>query len=410
MSNFTSNHFHLLRQRPAFARLFCADILSQTGHNMLVVAFPVLILELTHDITLTGLAFSGELIAYAIISPLAGALADRVDQKPLMLLANLARSALLLTLLWCLGRGFPVALYLAISVLLGCASALFGPARAAFLRRLLHGEELIQAAALEGTAGFLLRLFGPALMGLLLLVGDVRLGVALDAALYLVSSAMLLPAWVSGPRVEAETQDEGAAQGWNFLWRHSGLRPLLVLDGVVCVLGLASWSTCAAFLETVLHVKAANTGWLQAAAGLGGALGTVLAARVPRGRATSGWILTGLTATYLCLSLVTTLPQMVVVWLGRGLVLGVLTLVLSQSLAREVPSHLMGRVQAAWEQMALMACFLGSVASPWLLRHLGAHGAFRLFGHVMLATCVAWWCAVAVASARARRAVSPYRS
>lgn len=402
MSNFTSNHLHLLKSRPAFGRLFCADVLSQVGHNMLIVAFPVLILEVTHDVTLTGLAFSGEILAYALVSPLAGALADRVDQKPLMLLANMARSVLLLALLLSLSRGLPVAFYLLISVLLGCASALFGPARAAFLRRLLKGEELLQAVALEGTAGFLLRLLGPALMGALLLIGDVRLGVALDALLYVASSILLLPAWVGGPRVESEPHDEGAAQGWAFLTRNDQLRPLLILDGVVCVVGLASWSTCAAFLETVLHVKAANNGWLQAAAGLGGSVGTLLAHRVPRGRATSAWILTGLTATYVCLGSVTTLPQLVLVWFGRGLMLGVLTLVLSQGLAREVPAHLMGRVQAAWEQMALLACFVGSISSPWLLRHLGAHGAFRLFGAVTLAVCICWWLGLGLSTARRR--------
>ena len=105
-----------------------------------------------------------------MLSPLAGYWADRVEQKLLMVAANLGRMALLMTLLVVLrhgGHGM-LGLCLALSVGLGASGALFAPARAAFLRRLLSGDDLLSAVALEGTTGFLLRLVAPALMGVLL--------------------------------------------------------------------------------------------------------------------------------------------------------------------------------------------------------------------------------------------------
>ena len=177
-----------------------------------------------------------------------------------------------------------------------------------------------------------------------------------------------------------------------FLRASPTLRPLLMLDGVLSMVGVATWSTAVGFLEIVLHVRAANNGWLQASAGVGGVLGTLFAARL-RGseKGSEGWILTGITATYLCLGSVTSLPHLVSVWFVRGLVLGVFTVVLSQQLAREVPSHLMGRVQAAWEQLAILACFLGSASSPLLMKYLGPALAFKAFGYLMLALCAARW-------------------
>ena len=40
----------------------------------------------------------------------------------------------------------------------------------------------------------------------------------------------------------------------------------------------------------------------------------------------------------------------------------------------------MGRVQAAWEQAVLIACFLGTIITPWLIGHGGPLLAFRLYG------------------------------
>ena len=87
-----SEAFALFSRHPHFRRLFLADAFSQVGQNMLVVAFPTLILEVTHDVTLTGLAFAGEILAYGVLAPWAGLIADRCEQKRLMQIANLGRT------------------------------------------------------------------------------------------------------------------------------------------------------------------------------------------------------------------------------------------------------------------------------------------------------------------------------
>ena len=130
----------LLVRHPAFRRVFLADALSQLAHGMLMVAFPMFILQVTGDVSLTGLAFSGEVAAFGLLSPLAGWLADQVAQKRLMILANLSRIALLLLLLQVLQGGGTLAQCLGLSLALGASAALFVPARAAFLRDPNHPE------------------------------------------------------------------------------------------------------------------------------------------------------------------------------------------------------------------------------------------------------------------------------
>lgn len=380
MSGSLLKSFQLLRRYPAFGRVFWADAAAQMGHNMLVVAFPTLILEVTHDITLTGLAFTGEVLAYCLLSPWAGWVADRWEQKSLMITANLARFGLLVTLLWTLAHGYPAWFYLLLSLALGATAALFSPARAAFLRRLLSGEDLLEAVALEGTSGFLLRLLSPVLIGLLLLVSDARIAVFLDAMTYLVSTALIAPGWVTGPRTPPRPEEGGWRDGWRLLVTSPRLRGLLWIDLVISFWGMASWSTAVAYLESVLHLRAAHNAWLQASMGITGALGTRLVGRFrPSPRLVVG-LLTLVTLSYLSLGHCDSLGKMVLAWSLRGLGVGGLLVLISQQLAREVPSTHMGRVQAAWEQAVLFACFGGSVITPWLLRHGGALTAFQLYG------------------------------
>ncbi len=392
MSASLSNSFQLLRRRPAFARVFWADVLAQMGHNMLVVAFPTLILEVTHDISLTGLSFTGDILAYGLLSPLAGYLADRCEQKRLMLVSNIARFGLLLLLLWTLAHHYPAWFYLLISMALGGSAALFSPARAAFLRRLLSGDELLEAVALEGTVGFLLRLISPALMGIILVLSDASAGVAADAFLYLLSTLVMWPAWVTGLKLSAtgptqisDTKEDGSWRaGWKLLLESGELRGLLWIDLLISFLGMATWSTAVAYLEQVLHVRAANNGWLQASMGVTGALGTRWVMRLPQGAGLRWLMLSLICCSYLSLGHCDSLTKLVLAWSIRGLGVGGLVVLISQQLAREVPSHLMGRVQAAWEQSVLIACFLGTIITPWMISHGGPLLAFRIYGWAFL--------------------------
>jgi len=377
-----SDLFPFMRRHPAFARVFAADVLSQLGNGMMLVAFPMFFLEVTKDVSLTGLAFSGEIAAYSLLAPVAGYWADRVEQKALMVAANVGRVTLLLSLLYLLSHGGGLFGCVLLSIALGGFSALFLPARAAFLRRLLRGDDLLLAVALEGTMGFLLRMIAPALMGLILVAWPATVGIWLNIAIYAVSTVMILPAWVTGPRVEhalAPEHDDWRA-GWRHILRSPALRGLLGLDVVLSLVGMAAWSTTIAFLQVALKLPAAYNGWLVATTGLAGAVGTRLAGVLSPRRSTYAGLLAMVTITYLAVPQAPSLGALMAIWALRGLVIGAFVVLFNQQIARETPADRMGRVQAAWEMSACLAAFLGSVATPLLLRGVGPAGSFYLFG------------------------------
>jgi MFS family permease len=394
----------LFRKSPAFRRVFLADLATHFGDGGLLIAFPMLILERTHDVTLTGLAFSGEILAFGLLSPVAGYWADRLEQKTLMLGANLARVALFLALLVAYWLNAPMAVFMALSVALGAAGAFFMPARAAFMRRLLTGEELNSAIAIEGTMSFLMRLIAPPLMGALMAVWPATVGIQVDMAAYLLAAWLLIPAWVTGPRLAApENEAPGAwREGWRTILRSRALGGLLLLDVLLSLVGMAAFSITVAFLEQVLHLGAQANGWLLAATGLAGAIGTQLAGRLGRGPGVYAGLSAAIAVTYLLVPSATSLPMLMAIWSLRGLAIGALCVLINQRIAAEVDATVMGRVQAAWGLAACLSAFVGSAATPWLLTHLGARGSFTLFGVLLAGAMV-----VATTGWLARRLKAP---
>jgi MFS family permease len=390
--------FALFERSPAFKRVFLADLATQLGDGGLLVAFPLLILHGTHDVTLTGLAFSFEILAFGLLSPVAGGLADRLEQKALMVGANLVRMALLGALLAALALGLPMGVCLGLSALLGATGAFFVPARAAFMRRLLDGEALEQAVAVEGTVAFLVRVVSPALMGVLVAAFPPTVAIWADVLAYGVAAWLLAPARVTGPRLAAA---EGPGGDWLHGWRVIGasrvLRELLVLDVLLSLVGMAAFAITLAYLETVLHLPGRDNGWLLATTGLAGAAGTQLAGRLPAGSGRFA-LLTGMVAlTYMLVPAMPGLAGMMAVWALRGVAIGALCVLLNQAIAREAPAEAMGRVTAAWGLAACLASFAGSMATPVLLRTVGAASSYVLFGTLLalLALALAWRALVA---------------
>lgn len=383
--------FALFKRSPAFRRVYLADLATQLGDGGLLIAFPMLILHHTHDVTLTGLAFSGEILAFGLVSPFAGYWADRWEQKRLMIGADLVRVVLLGLLLLALALGAPVAVMLALSILLGVTGAFFMPARAAFLRRLLTGEDLEKAIAIEGATHFLVRVVSPALMGVLVAFYPPTIGIWATMATTLLGALLLAPRWVTGPRLPLpEAEPKGAwKEGWRIIGGSKTLREMVVLDVLLSLVGMAAFSLTVAYLQTELRLPPQANGWLLATTGIAGAIGTQLAGRIPRSRARFA-VLTGMIAfTYLLVPAMPNLAAMVAVWAVRGVAIGCLCVLFNQAVVRETPADCMGRVNAAWGLAACLASFAGSAATPLLLRTLGAAGSYVLFGALLTTLALA---------------------
>ena len=150
----------------AFTLLWTAGLISTIGSWMQTVAVGALVISQTGKATWAVLVAAGGFLPIGLLSPVGGALADRLPRRPVLVLGNLAAagSALLLAVLVAAGRTSPAALVALVTVQ-GAASALIGPFQQAILPDLVPPTEFLAAVSLNSAEFNLGRIAGPALAG-----------------------------------------------------------------------------------------------------------------------------------------------------------------------------------------------------------------------------------------------------
>jgi MFS family permease len=155
----------LLRENPAFARLYGAQLVTFAGEWFATVALLGLVLELTGSAAAASLVLVLQTGGFALTAPIAGVLADRLDRRRLLVAANVARAPLPLAFLLV---GGPESLWLLFVVvaLLAAGAATFEPTSSASLPNLVEPERLPEANVLIGSAWGTMLAVGAALGGL----------------------------------------------------------------------------------------------------------------------------------------------------------------------------------------------------------------------------------------------------
>jgi predicted MFS family arabinose efflux permease len=150
----------------SFALLWTAGFVSTVGSWMQTVAVGALVVSDTGSATWAVLVAAGAFLPIGLLSPIGGALADRMARRPVLVAGNLAAAgtAVLLAVLVAAGRDSPAAL-VALVTLQGAVSALIGPFQSAILPDLVPPREFLAATSLNSAQFNLGRIVGPALAG-----------------------------------------------------------------------------------------------------------------------------------------------------------------------------------------------------------------------------------------------------
>jgi MFS family permease len=154
-----------LRHR-SFALLWSAGLISVIGTWMQTVAVGALVISQTGRATWAVLVAAGAFLPLGLVSPIGGALADRLPRRPVLVAGNLAEGivAVAIAILVARGPASPLVL-LGLVTVQGCAAALVGPFQQAILPDLVPRSEFLAAASLNSALFNLGRIAGPALAG-----------------------------------------------------------------------------------------------------------------------------------------------------------------------------------------------------------------------------------------------------
>jgi MFS family permease len=197
-------------RHPAFAKLWLAGAISETGDWLLLIALPVYVLQLTGSSLVTSTVFLLGLLPGLVVGPLAGVLVDRWDRRRTLVAVSLAQAALLLPLLAVRGHQQLWIVY-GVTAVEAALGHLFQPSKNAQIPALVPADELIAANSLTGLTDNLARLVGGPLGGVILQIGGLEGIVLCDAASFLLA-ALLLARGQAAPHNESPGAEPSGAE------------------------------------------------------------------------------------------------------------------------------------------------------------------------------------------------------
>src|SRR5205807_7559270 len=94
-----SSYLRLLRENRNFRRLWAAQIVSEIGDWFYTLAIDTLLLQLTGRASSVGLALVLQVLPITFIAPSAGLVNDRISRKRVMIVADLTRFVIVISML-----------------------------------------------------------------------------------------------------------------------------------------------------------------------------------------------------------------------------------------------------------------------------------------------------------------------
>jgi MFS family permease len=338
----------LAANRP-FRLLWSARAVSFLGDSLGLVALMLHVADTTGQALAVALLLLAGDFTPALVGPLAGTLADRLDRRRVMVASELAQGALVAaTALWL--PSLPALLVLV--GLRAVAGQVFQPASRAAVPAVVPERDLDRANAAVGLATNGGEALGPLLAALLLPVLDVPGVLLADAATFGVSAALLgllppIPGAGPDERGQHPSFLADARAGLGYLRGQATVRA--VVGGYVAIVACNGIDDVAlVFLATdTLGAGDAAVGLLLAAVGIGLLAGYALLARTRARVAMPALLLAGFavsSAGNLLTGLAWAVAAAFAVQAVRGLGIAALDVAATTLIQRTVPPHLLGRV------------------------------------------------------------------
>ncbi len=256
----------------AFRALWIAQLVSNVGSWMQTVGAQWLLVG--HDAALLALVQTAASLPVVLLALPAGVLADRHDRRSVLLAAQFAMLAVTGVLA---ALAFADALapgpLLGLTFLLGCGTAVMGPAWQAVQPELVERPQLAQAAALGGVSMNLARAVGPAIGGAVVAAAGAGWVFAFNAASYLGVVVVLLRWRRTAPNGPAALREEGLSAavraGRRYVRHAPGVRRVLLRTALFVPGAGALWALLPLVARQSLGLGPGGYGLLLGAVGAG---------------------------------------------------------------------------------------------------------------------------------------------
>lgn len=362
---------------PIFRAVWFASLASNFGGLIQSVGAAWMMTSLSGSPMLVALVPASTTLPIMLLSLWAGAVADNLDRRLVMLACQLSMllvSASLALFAW-LGLLTPWSL-LAFTFLVGCATAINGPAWQASVGDMVPRSQLPSAVALNSMGFNLARSVGPALGGIIVAAAGAAAAFLTNALSYIALTIVLLR-WQPerGPKLLPRERLGLAMRAGARYVAMSPKIQLVLLRAAAFGIGASAVSALMPLVaRDLLKGDALTFGILSGAFGIGAVLGALSSGRLRRRfaietivrsaalalaigtaiTASTGWLLVTIAGLLLC---------------GAGWVIALSTF--NVSVQMSAPRWVLARAVALYQMTAFGGMALGAWLFGWLAEHMG---------------------------------------
>ncbi|ASS74414.1 hypothetical protein CIG75_05045 [Tumebacillus algifaecis] len=344
------------KQAYRFYYLLFGLLFSRLGNNIYMLALPWLAYDLTGSSVQMGAVFAFETLPFLLLLPLGGVIIDRSDRRKIMMVCDIARMLLIVSiplLYWMDLLSMP---YLfALSFVLSTLSFFVDISLSAVIPNLVDKDQLIKSNGQLQLVDNTIRLLGPILAGALLAAIGTSLSIFICAFSYLVMAlCVFLIGSIPKPDLsgqEPKTIWQDMKSGFAYGWNRIDLRAIGAIS-MFCNFGLGLvMSTLVFYLRDTLGADEYRVGLVFSSVGIFGILGALisqpLTKRFRRGQLLStlmtfGGLIGG--------GLIALVPHWIATGLGLGVLLGsvvVMNVILNAYKQGNIDNQMFGRVEGA---------------------------------------------------------------
>lgn len=263
----------------AFAWLWFGNAISAIGTWIQSTASAWVMATLAPNPLMVSLILAAAQLPILFLALPAGALADRIDRKRLLVWSNLAMLAVsaLLAVMQVLGW-VDAWVLLFLTALLACFTALNGPAWSSSVPMLVPRADLPQALVLNSIGYNLARAVGPAIGGVVVAAGGAAVAFGANALSFAVV-AVIIGVLLAFPKTEApadlppEPLGQAMRLGLRYAAFEPSLRAALVRSAAFFGCASAPWALLPLYVHTTLGLEATSFGLLLACMGAGAVAG-----------------------------------------------------------------------------------------------------------------------------------------
>ena len=364
---------------------------SNIGDGIALAAGPLLVASQTSSALLVALAALLQRLPWLLFGLWAGALADRLDRRLVVMVANALRGVVVAMLCVAILTGeVTIAVVMVVMFLYGTAEV-FADTTSQTLLPALVPRKFLSLGTHRMQAAFLTcnQLVGPPVGAFLFALGTVfpfvLQVVCVLLAVVLVARISRYPApdgapGLALPRTAATTHvRRDIGEGLRWIWGNAPVRTLALVILVFNVTWAAAWSVLVLWSRDHLHMSALGFGLLTTASAVGGLVGTALYSRIERRFSLAAIMRACLgleVATHLALALTRTgwLAILIMVEFGAyAFVWGTVSTTVRQ---RAVPQQFQGRVGSVYMMCVFGGLVAGQALGGVIAQHWGLTAPF----------------------------------